>query len=455
MRRIIRLAALFIALTLLFSCESGRKANGTADSFTIGYGECDISFDLAKETIYVAGYRGNNPAEGVLDVPKVRAVWLGADVSVLLLSVDCIALASGTVASIRAELTGLSAESGCREIHIISTHDHAGGDTLGPWGPDGIDGKNAEYMRSLTKAAVTAAEGAYLDRRAGKLYFGSADCSDLLEDTRLPRVFDGNVYSFRFMPDDGSDGIRILNLASHAEALGGGNTMISADFPAYIAKRIKELSGERTIYFPGAIGGLIRTAFTDEDGVLNCRLTGERIADRALAISGETELPPEISCIGESFEISCENPLFIGMRFLGVLGNDIRVSFGRVTVKTEMTLLTLGGKRILLLPGEIFPELVYGGDADFVPTHPEREDPPTLCGIFGDDLLIFGLADDEIGYIIPPSDLELHPAHPYLTTPEKDHNGENHYEETNSVGMNAAAEIAEAAERIYAKLRMK
>ena len=448
MGRSIRLAALFLVLILLFSCGSAGKTGNAPERFTIGYGECDISFD-PDETIYVAGYRGNNPADGILDIPKVRAVWLGAGDSVLLLSVDCVALASGTVAAIREELSDL-----CGEIHIMSTHDHAGGDTLGLWGRDGIDGKNADYMAALKKAAKLAAKSAYSDRRTGTLRFGSADCSDLLEDTRLPRVYDGNVYSFRFSPNDGSDGIRILNLASHAEALGGENSMISADFPAYIAARIEEKSGERTIYFPGAIGGLIRTVTLDGDPVRNCRMTGEMIADRVLAISDETELPPEISCTGEKFSIECDNPLFIGMRFLGVLENDIRASFGRVTVKTEMTLLTLGGKRILLLPGEIFPELVYGKDDEFLPTHPEREDPPALCDILGSGLLIFGLADDEIGYMIPPSDFELHPEHPYLDTPEKDHNGENHYEETNSVGINAANETAKAAERIAVRLKI-
>lgn len=449
MKKHLRIIALLISLSLiLVSCGSARIKAGSAEKFTFGYGESEIGFGLADETIYVAGYRGGNSAVGILDIPKVKAVWLEAGQKVLLISADCIALASGTVEWIRASLSDFSRRTGCDEIHVMSTHDHAGGDTLGLWGKDGIDGKNEGYMEALVQAAVSAADAAYSERCEGDIYFGSADCSELLEDTRLPQVFDPMIHCFRFEPDEGGDGVRILNLASHAEALGGDNSLISADFPAYISKSIAERTGDRTIYFPGAIGGLIRTAFTEEDSIENCIDTGRRIADAVLSIDSEVRLEPTLGIVTEPVDIECENTLFIGMRFLGVLENDISALGGRVTVHTSVSLLTFGDRRILLLPGEIFPELVYGNDPDFVPTHPEREDPPTLCELLGDELLIFGLADDEIGYIIPPSDFELHEAYPYLDAPEKDHNGEHHYEETNSVGPGAAAAIADAVKRI-------
>lgn len=452
MKGYVRIFALMLSLALLVSCAAEPAGVGTAEKFTVGYGECDIGFDINEDTIYVAGYRGANTAEGVLDVPKVKAVWLEAGKTTLLISVDCVGLASGTVKKIRNALSDFVRESGCGSVHVMSTHDHAGGDTLGLWGKAGIDGKNEKYMDSLISAAVSAAKSAYSDRRTGDILFGYADCSELLEDTRKPVVFDPNVYCFGFVPDDGSPGIRILNLASHAESLGGDNSQISADFPAYIAKTIAERTGERTICFAGAIGGLIRTAFRESDPVLNCESTGMRIAEAVLSIDNEIRLEPKLGVITEQFEIECENPFFIGMKFLGVLENDLRISFGKAKVRTELTLITLGEKRILLLPGEIFPELVYGGDEGFEPTHPERRDPTEICRLLGEDILIFGLANDEIGYIIPPSDFELHPEHPYLKTPDKDKNGENHYEETNSVGIDAADAVAGAVKRLLERI---
>ena len=142
MKRILKLIALMLSLALLASCAGESDISGTAENFTVGYGERDIAFDIGEDIIYVAGYRGGNRAQGVLDVPKVKAVWLEAGESTLLISVDCVGLASGTVKEIRKALSELVRESGCGSVHILSTHDHAGGDTLGLWGEDGVDGKN-------------------------------------------------------------------------------------------------------------------------------------------------------------------------------------------------------------------------------------------------------------------------------------------------------------------------
>ena len=102
-----------LSLALLASCAGEPDTAGTAEKFTVGYGERDIEFDIGEDIIYVAGYRGGNRAQGVLDVPKVKAVWLEAGESTLLISVDCVGLASGTVKEIRKALSWLVRESGC------------------------------------------------------------------------------------------------------------------------------------------------------------------------------------------------------------------------------------------------------------------------------------------------------------------------------------------------------
>ncbi|MBP3704833.1 MAG: hypothetical protein J6I98_04780, partial [Clostridia bacterium] len=76
-----------------------------------------------------------------------------------------------------------------------------------------------------------------------------------------------------------------------------------------------------------------------------------------------------------------------------------------------------------------------------------RDYPGLLCEIaeeFGvDELLVIGLANDELGYIVPPSDFLLNEDTPYLEK-TMDYKGENHYEETNSVGPECALAVAEA-----------
>ena len=64
-----------------------------------------------------------------------------------------------------------------------------------------------------------------------------------------------------------------------------------------------------------------------------------------------------------------------------------------------------------------------------------------------------GLANDEVGYIVPPSDFLLNEEAPYF---EKtiDYKDENHYEETNSVGPDCAHKIAENFEQALKKAQI-
>ena len=451
LRRFVMLRRWFTVLLLctlvptsLIGCEIQEVQED--DMLLLGEGEAKIILD-ENETRYVAGFKSGLAANGIADLPRVKAVSIRQGNKLyMLLSVDCIALASGTVDDLRDCILNELPEHA--EIHIVSTHNHAGPDTLGLWGLTGIDGKNEHDMESLKKAAAAAGRTAYDDMRGGKFYFSSVDCTDMIEDTRKPIVFDGNAYVFRFAPNDGSVDTRLILFPSHAESLGGDNTEISADFPAYIAKTISEKTGGRALYFPGAIGGLLRTVTLSEDSTENFRLTGEKIAERILSNDTETPLDSTISIYTEKVNVSCDNTLFRGMKFLGVLENKVTSMFGNVNIQTTVSLLRIGDKKILLLPGEIFPELVYGTDPTFVPVNKDKEDPVPLTDILGDDLLVIGLCDDEIGYIVPPSDFLLDENAPYLTSPPRDSNGENHYEETNSAGENTAWAIEKAVRKL-------
>ena len=63
-----------------------------------------------------------------------------------------------------------------------------------------------------------------------------------------------------------------------------------------------------------------------------------------------------------------------------------------------------------------------------------------------EDLIVIGLCNDEIGYIVPPADYVLHGEYPFLTE-AVDASGRRHYEETNSVSSDCAYRIAEAFEK--------
>ena len=239
------------------------------------------------------------------DLQQARALWLSNGSSkTLLIVVDCIGLGNDTVQQIRSRLAPFCAETGCQSIHVVSTHTHAGVDTLGLWGPVGIDGKNAAFMEILISGAVEAAKLAYADRSEGMLLYSVTPTEDLQQDSRKPEVYDENLYQLVFKPrNENQNGIRLISFAAHAEALRGENTLVSRDYPGVVCDTIHQETGEDVLFLPGAIGGLIMTReltqdpFCAEDNLL---LTGEAIAQAALSSKEWKEmkahLPPGTRC---------------------------------------------------------------------------------------------------------------------------------------------------------------
>jgi len=420
-----------------------------------GFAQVPIAVDLSDGgPYYIAGYRNGYEASGILDPQQVHAICLddqSGQGGVLLLSVDCIGLTSADVAVIRTRLAPIAHAFGLRAVHVLSSHTHAGVDTLGLWGPVGVGGKNETFMEALVQAAREAGEEACQAVQPGQLTWGETEISDLQQDSRLPHVFDPTLTVLRFIPDSGDPGFRLVNFAAHPEALRSQNTRISADYPAYLAEGIRKASGDRLFFAPGAIGGLISTRrLQDAQGITtpveeNVVQTGQLLAEAALSIRDEQMLPASLYTSSAAVRIDLENPIFIALRFLGAISTQAVKGNGPfgLAVETQVSLLAFGDRQILLVPGELFPELVTGDP--FAGASPENKNPEPLAGLLGSEPLVFGLCDDEIGYIVPPNDFLLHASRPY-TMEAIDRFGRDHYEETNSVGQTAAAAIARAVD---------
>ena len=418
--------------------------------YIAGFGSSEI-YPLPDTELYIAGYKNGKSPDGILDLPQIRGIWLECgEKSMLLLSVDCIALDSGTVENIRSALKDFSNKTGCDEIHVFSTHTHASVDTLGLWGNVAQDGKNGLYMQAVYDSSVIAAESAYNDRRSGCFTYGKTDAGELQYDSREPQVYDSYLYQLRFIPDDKTPGIRILNFAAHAESLRGDNTLISRDYVGVLEDVICEKTSDRVMFLQGAIGGLIMTdeiCDTDADAEANMRATGERLAELALGICEESVEDVLLLSKTVSARVPLDNALFLYYKFLGILGNKISSGGGETgySIITTVTRITVGDVTLLCLPCEIFPELVCGdGLAD--------GDPEPLAEIAADagveKLIVVNLCDDEIGYVIPPSAFMLNPTLPYIDT-FRDETGENHYEETNSAGIETAGAVADAVKKLF------
>lgn len=429
------------------------------DNWNFGFGRQQIIPDTnSMQPLYIAGYNNGLELAGVLDYCEARALWLDTgEEGILLIGIDCVALDSNTVQKIRNALADLP---NCAAVNVYATHTHAGVDTLGMWGPVGIDGKNDAYMENLIRAAEDAGREAVANRTVGELYFGQVKTEEMYRDSREPQVYDENLYQLRFEANDSGDGLRLYFYGAHAESLRGSNRLLSRDFPGMLCDKVTEATGDNTMFFPGAIGGLIMTkefVNTDINSVKNMEITADRLITYALSISKEMEkkLTPKLTFSRTKCVIPMDNIAFLLYKFLGILNNklvrmDSAAGYG---VETELAVLMLDDLAVTLLPGEIFPELVLGGE--FGDASLENQNPEPLCQIaakYGiEKMLVVGLVNDEIGYIVPPSDFLLNPDKPYLEM-TMDYKGENHYEETNSTGLKCACIIADTFEIVVKEI---
>ena len=450
-----RMLCLLLSLTMLClllpSCTFRTAYRDTyasqGDSWYMGFGAVEIPLPIdSGSPLYIAGYHGGREIQGVLDLPRASAVWMDTGESgILLIGIDCVGLGSGTVDEIRNRLEDFCHDTGCVSVNIYATHTHAGLDTLGLWGPAAVDGKNPDYMENLIVSAVQAAEEAFGDRSAGALSYGSAVPDDLLHDSREPAEYDPAVHQLRFVPTDTTQsGIRLLSYGAHAESLRGANLMLSRDFPGVLSDLVEDACGDRVLFMPSAIGGLIMTRELTEpfDAEANMTATAERLAHAILSITEEQVLPPSLGYSRVELELPLDNTFFFFAKFLGILDNEISSgeSSTGYLLQSELGTLTMGSVTLALIPGEIFPELVSGRGL-------AEGDPEALSSIAArhgaETLLVVGLCNDELGYIVPPSNFLVNEELPYIET-ITDATGENHYEETNSVGKETAAVISAA-----------
>ena len=210
-------------------------------------------------------------------------------------------------------------------------------------------------------------------------------------------------------------------------------------------------------FFNGAVGGLMTThpSTTVRDPFLQqdfskpthdkTRALGnnlvKRILDSVAAGTGPAATVVPISVQAQTVHIPLENRGFL---LAGLLGLLERGHSHWMQVRSEVAFLEIGDASIACIPGEIYPELVNGGvvkapggDFDIEPL----EIPPIRELMPGKVKFLFGLANDEIGYIIPKSEWDEKP--PYLNGAKK-----KHYGEVNSVGPDAAPIIADAMQKL-------
>lgn len=429
----------------------------SGDVFRAGFARDEIMPDLSLDrTYWIAGHGSGHKMEGILSPVYIHALWLdcGNDEGIIWISADIVGLTNIEVNKIREMILSRLEMKGCRAVNFSCTHSHSGIDTLGYWGKANLvsipsDGKVPEYMEMLFNKAVKVSIEAYNNRKAGKLYTGSvAIDGGLSTGRRLPERHEV-LTRLRFVPENGENEIWVMNIGAHPNSLGGSNRLLSGEYPYFMREQIKAERGADVIFGIGAIGGMDAKDFHKEDRVEEIKLQAKYYAEKSFEIENDTELTPEIKFICQQFYLPVDNNVLLLLAMRGTMSFKAfpsNMSELGVAMKTEITYMTVGSQKILMLPGENFVSTVYGGfmDAEGSTTgKPAEINAEPLADIAGDrDMIAFGVTNDMAGYCVPKNDFVLHPTQPYLNS-TRDRFNENHYHETNSMGPETHAVIAD------------
>jgi hypothetical protein len=441
------------------------KAAATGLPLRAGFARIRINPDLSnpQRPIFVAGFGQNRKATAIHDDLWAIACVIDDGPSRLgIVSIDAIGFFHDDVVRVRRRL---DPSWKLNYTVVCSTHNHSTPDLMGLWGPDYLHtGDNAEYLELVRSACVSALGNAVSNLQPVRVSFAEipTEPKDLVTDTRKPIVFDPDIRLMHFVASDSRKTVgSIVCWADHPETPWSENTELTSDYCGYLRQTLEQgvtVNGQRVVeghggihlYINGAIGGLMTTSpsvkvhdpYYNQDyqkpSHEKARALGYQLASRVLPILDDTnalftnQLP--IGIYASTVELPLYNKVFLLAGYLGILDRGyVRWR----TLRSEVALITLGEASIGCVPGEIYPEIINGGieqapGGDF-PVAPV-EVPPLRQFMPGRIKFVFGLANDEIGYIIPKSEWDEKP--PYLY-------GASHapYGEINSVGPETAGRV--------------
>ena len=414
----------------------------------MGFADASLltGLDIADGSYYLAGsleaLEGRTPT-AVIDDQTVNVYALSDGVSgtVVHVVLDGYGIARGDVLEIRSRLADFAAQNDIISVNVSVLHQHSCIDTLGLSAPllpalaknpissltvgdntVSLSGKNETFMENLFTVVTETVTEAVDGMTAGALYYGSADITEFIHDKRTPDVFDGNFERLRFVPDDTSKNeIWVCEAGIHCVGFGAAPDILSADYPYYLKQYIKEQTGADVVFVEGAELAITAdySTLTYDDSVPAARLQamGKALGDRLLAIENEQELEPVLNIKQTEMQIPATNQILILAVREGLVNSVVAKDGLNYVIISELGYMELGNKLgILLAPGEVAPEILWGGatpkEASWSGT---TWDYPALASVCGAEKLIcFGLCNDQIGYVICDNDVRS-----YLTENEE------------------------------------
>lgn len=372
---------------------------------------------------------------------------------------DAIGIANADVRLIRAAVADFAEANNIVSINVSVTHTHSGIDLQGVWdntvgnvlnnitlGALGITGLQSgvdrKFLQTIIDQTAKSIKDAYADMKTGELTLAKMDIGDgYLRDRTAPYNYDGNMYRLEFTPDQaGATPTIITTFGVHPENSGFGHTVISADFIPY-TEEVLNAAGYNFIFIQGAVGTITYDRHYSNDGLdlsryeeavrygweigyflLGMELTEaeckalnfelgdflgvaeyEGQEDYTVWYEGwtpveEEVVKPMLNVKNMQYIIEVSNVL---LDIIGKSGiTDYFFLYDNTTGKyyevTECGYMELGDSlQVLISPGEHYGEMLNGGAGL------ENFEYDSYREMFGENTIIFDLANDAIGYIEP------------------------------------------------------
>lgn len=396
----------------------------------VGFAEADITPKLdKKKPVFIAGFGKNRIATGVHDPLMARAVvFSDGKTRIALVSVDLVGFFLPDVERVRAKLPDID------HVTLSSTHNHEGPDTLGLWGAGPFEsGVDPAYLDHVVDVVAQTVARAVKGLAPVKARMGAAAAPELLHDSRPPIVKHDELVALLFEDDKGKPAGLVVQWNCHPETLDSKNTLLSADYVWATVEHLKNKFNCPVVYLTGTVGGLmtsLHVPIEDDKGNKLADGTFEKtkefgirvgkVAEKAIDKAKAIRLTP-LEARRRDLFLPMDNPVYqLGWK-LGVLkrqaylweGKDDKAEktpdplppMARLAIRSEISYLKLGELEIACIPGEIYPELVLGKVPDPAEKGVDFPDaaiePAIYAQLKSPHRMLIGLANDEIGYILP------------------------------------------------------
>jgi len=368
-----------------FDDANGNQLRDPTETFT------DTDGDGRHATAWLAGFRMGRAAQSVHDPLWARAVVVRDGKTVIAwVALDLVGYLFHRVAATQ---EALERELGIPRAHVLvaSTHTHHAPDAIGIWGPRvGTSGIDDAYLDRVDAACREAVRGAFARLRPARVAQAIAPAGDLARDSREPKVIDPDLVAMRFTDAETRATIATVAIyGCHPEVLWSKNQAVTSDFPHYLRTALERDLGGVSVFFAGALGGLITPNAGGHD-FDRCLAMGEELAARfRRALEGAALEDARLAVATGVVEFPLANLMFriaMGAGMLPASERMIRKPSGEILLPIEVGAFALGDTTVLACPGELFPELGIAGKARVASRR----------------AAIIGLANMELGYIVPP-----------------------------------------------------